>query len=133
MAEQDQQNGQSGATPELDRRCFMQAALASARTVVSTSDLGTQIATAAVPRQMNNVGADQIPHRRLGKTGERVSIIGLGGYHLGTVGSRDLAVRLVQEAVDAGVTFFDNAWEYNDHRSEEWMGLGLQGRRDRVF
>jgi uncharacterized protein len=111
----------------------MQAALASARTVVSTSDLGTQIATAAVPRQMNNVGADQIPHRRLGKTGEQVSIIGLGGYHLGTVGSRDLAVRLVQEAVDAGVTFFDNAWEYNDHRSEEWMGLGLQGRRDRVF
>jgi aryl-alcohol dehydrogenase-like predicted oxidoreductase len=42
-------------------------------------------------------------------------------------------VRLVQEAVDAGVTFFDNAWEYNDHRSEEWMGLGLQGRRDKVF
>jgi aryl-alcohol dehydrogenase-like predicted oxidoreductase len=35
--------------------------------------------------------------------------------------------------VDAGVTFFDNAWEYNDHRSEEWMGLGLQGRRDKVF
>ena len=45
----------------------------------------------------------------------------------------DDAVRLVQEAVDAGVTFFDNAWEYNDHRSEEWMGLGLQGRRDKVF
>jgi hypothetical protein len=39
-----------------------------------------------------------------------------------------LAVRLVQEAVDAGVNFLDNAWEYNDHRSEEWMGLGLQGR-----
>ncbi|MGB2667270.1 MAG: aldo/keto reductase, partial [Candidatus Acidiferrum sp.] len=37
------------------------------------------------------------------------------------------------EAVDAAVTFFDNAWEYNDHRSEEWMGLGLQGRRDKVF
>jgi uncharacterized protein len=42
-------------------------------------------------------------------------------------------VRVVQEAADPGVTFFDNAWEYNDHRSEEWMGLGLQGRHDKVF
>src|SRR6202047_4232175 len=82
--------------------------------------------------QMTNSTSEQIPRRPLGKTGERVSIIGLGGYHLGTVRSRELAVRLVQEAIDAGVTFFDNAWEYNDHRSEEWMGLGLQGRRDKV-
>jgi len=49
------------------------------------------------------------------------------------MGSVETAVRLVQEAVDAGITFFDNAWEYNGHRSEEWMGLGLQGRRDKVF
>src|SRR5438445_8766846 len=83
--------------------------------------------------QTTNSSSEQIPRRPLGKTGERVSIIGLGGYHLGTVQSRELAVRLVQEAIDAGVTFFDNAWEYNDHRSEEWMGLGLQGRRDKVF
>src|SRR6201997_5377751 len=83
--------------------------------------------------QMTNSSSEQIPRRPLGKTGEQVSIIGLGGYHLGTVQSSDMAVRLVQEAVDAGVTFFDNAWEYNDHRSEEWMGLGLKGRRDRVF
>jgi aryl-alcohol dehydrogenase-like predicted oxidoreductase len=83
--------------------------------------------------QMTNSSFEQIPRRPLGKTGERVSIIGLGGYHLGGVQSRELAVRLVQEAIDAGVTFFDNAWEYNDHRSEEWMGLGLQGRRDKVF
>ena len=76
---------------------------------------------------MMNRGADQIPRRSLGKTSEQVSIIGLGGYHLGTVQSSDLAVRVVQEAVDEGVTFFDNAWEYNDHRSEKWMGLGLQG------
>ena len=54
---------------------------------------------------MTNNGADQIPRRPLGKTGEQVSIIGVGGYHLGTVQSSDLAVRLVQEAVDAGVTF----------------------------
>ena len=111
----------------------MQAGLVSAGAVVATSALRGQIAAATVPSQMTNNGADAIPRRHLGKTGEQISIIGLGGYHLGTVGSRDLAVRLVQEAVDTGVTFFDNAWEYNDHRSEKWMGLGLQGRRDKVF
>ena len=90
-------------------------------------------AAAAPPLAMTNTGPDQIPRKPLGSTGEQVSIIGLGGYHLGTLRSLDDAVRLVQEAVDAGVTFFDNAWEYNDHRSEEWMGRGLQGRRDKVF
>ena len=84
-------------------------------------------------RFMTTTGADHIPRRPLGRTGEQVSIIGLGGYHLGTLRSSDEAVRLVHEAVDSGVTFFDNAWEYNDHRSEEWMGLGLQDRRDKVF
>ena len=120
-------------TPEIERRSFIQAGLASAGIVLAASVLPSHIVSAAVPPQMTNRGADQIPRRPLGKTGEQVSIIGVGGYHLGTLPSSDLAVRLVQEAVDAGVTFFDNAWEYNDHRSEEWMGLGLQGRRDKVF
>jgi len=62
-----------------------------------------------------------------------VSILGLGGYHLGTLRTVDEAIRLVHEAVDAGVTFLDNAWEYNQGRSEEWMGRALQGRRDKVF
>jgi uncharacterized protein len=130
MSDQRRQNEQSHATPGIERRCFIQAGLASAGTVLATSVLHSQVASAALPPQITNNGADQIPRRPLGKTGEQVSIIGLGGYHLQ---SRDLAVRLVQEAVDAGVTFFDNAWEYNDHRSEEWMGLGLQGRRDKAF
>ena len=120
-------------TPEIERRCFIQAGLASAGTVLATSVLSNPIVSAAIPPQMTNSGADQIPRRPLGRTGEQVSIIGVGGYHLGTVQSSDLAVRLVHEAVDAGITFYDNAWEYNDHRSEEWMGLGLQGRRDKVF
>jgi aryl-alcohol dehydrogenase-like predicted oxidoreductase len=133
MTDQRRQNEQSQATPEIERRNFIQAGLASAAAVLGTSVLRSQVASAAVPSQMTNSGADQIPRRPLGKTGAQVSIIGVGGYHLGTVQSTDLAIRLVQEAVDAGVTFFDNAWEYNDHRSEEWMGLGLQGRRDKVF
>ncbi|MGD0988544.1 MAG: aldo/keto reductase [Candidatus Sulfotelmatobacter sp.] len=107
--------------------------MASAGTMLATSVLPGPIASAALPQQLTSSPADQIPRRPFGKTGEQISIIGLGGYHLGSVQSADLAVRLVQEAVDAGITFFDNAWEYNDHRSEEWMGLGLQGRRDKVF
>ncbi|HTZ95988.1 MAG TPA: aldo/keto reductase [Terriglobales bacterium] len=133
MAEQDRQNQQSDTTPQLGRRSFVQAGLASAGTVLASSVLSSQIASAAHTPQISNNSADQIPCRPLGKTGVQVSIIGLGGYHLGTVSSPELAIRLVQEAVDAGITFFDNAWEYNDHRSEEWMGLGLQGRRDKVF
>src|ERR1700722_12750350 len=133
MTDQRLQNEQSQATPKVERRNFIQAGLASAAAVLGTSVLPSPIVSASVPPQMMNGGADQIPRRPLGKTGEKVSIIGVGGYHLGTVQSSDLAIRLVQEAVDAGVTFFDNAWEYNDHRSEEWMGLGLQGRRDKVF
>jgi aryl-alcohol dehydrogenase-like predicted oxidoreductase len=62
-----------------------------------------------------------------------VSIIGIGGYSLGDAPSYAEAERIVHEAVDAGVTFFDNAWEYQAHKSEQWMGKALVGRRDRVF
>jgi aryl-alcohol dehydrogenase-like predicted oxidoreductase len=65
--------------------------------------------------------------------GPHVSILGLGGYHLGNIESDREAVRLVQAAIDRGVTFLDNAWEYHDGRSERLMGRALEGRRDRVF
>ena len=75
----------------------------------------------------------EIPRRPLGRTGVSVSAIGLGGYHLGTVKSERTAVRIVHEAIDAGVTFMDNAWEYHDGRSERLMGKAIADRRDRVF
>jgi len=75
----------------------------------------------------------EIPRRPLGRTGVQVSALGLGGFHLGIAKSEEEAIRIVHEAVEAGVTFMDNAWEYNDGRSEEWMGKALQGRRDKVF
>jgi uncharacterized protein len=75
----------------------------------------------------------EIPLRALGKTGEYVSAIGLGGYHLGLVGTEREAIRIVHEAIDAGVTFMDNAWEYHEGKSEERMGKALVGRRDHVF
>jgi aryl-alcohol dehydrogenase-like predicted oxidoreductase len=77
--------------------------------------------------------AAPIPSRTLGKTGVAVSILGLGGSHLGDVRDPDEALRIVHEAIDAGVTFFDNAWEYHDGRSEDVLGRALRGKRDRVF
>src|SRR3989441_12306171 len=79
-------------------------------------------------------GAGDIPRRVLGRTGVEVTAMGLGGYHLGLIKGARQAERIVREAVDAGITFLDNAWEYHDGRSEEIMGRALAGgRRDRVF
>jgi uncharacterized protein len=74
-----------------------------------------------------------IPERPLGKTGASVSALGFGGHHLGEVESVGAAIDLVHEAIDAGVNFFDNCWEYYNGRSEDWMGRALAGRRDEVF
>ncbi|HEY4303656.1 MAG TPA: aldo/keto reductase [Gemmatimonadaceae bacterium] len=76
---------------------------------------------------------DAIPRRALGTTGEYVSAIGLGGYHLGLVGTEREATEIVHAAIDAGVTFMDNAWDYHDGKSEERLGKALVGRRDEVF
>jgi aryl-alcohol dehydrogenase-like predicted oxidoreductase len=76
---------------------------------------------------------DAIPRRQLGKTGAQVSAIGLGGSHLGSMKDEAEAVRVVHAAIDAGVTFFDNAWEYHDGKSEEVLGRALAGKRDKVF
>jgi predicted aldo/keto reductase-like oxidoreductase len=75
----------------------------------------------------------EIPRRTLGRTGIEVSALGLGGYNLGLMKSKREAIRVVHEAVAAGVDFMDNAWEYHDGRSEEIMGEALEGRRDEVF
>jgi aryl-alcohol dehydrogenase-like predicted oxidoreductase len=76
-----------------------------------------------------------LPTRALGRTGARVSILGLGGWDVGSITSDAAAVRLMHAALDLGVTFFDNAWDYHDGRSEELMGRALAegGRRSRVF
>lgn len=74
-----------------------------------------------------------IPRRPLGKTGLQVSAIGVGGYHLGSADSEDIASRIVAEAVDNGINFFDNAWEYHQGVSEERLGKALAGKRDKVI
>lgn len=78
---------------------------------------------------------NEMIYRKLGSTGERVSAIGVGGHHLGlkTV-SEKTAVRIVHEAIERGINFFDNSWDYNEGRSERRMGKALKdGRREKIF
>ena len=75
-----------------------------------------------------------IPVRPFGRhLDQTVSILGLGGYHIGSIDSVREAIRVIHAAIDAGVTFLDNAWEYHEHESEERMGRALAGKRDQVF
>nr|MBA2320988.1 aldo/keto reductase [Deltaproteobacteria bacterium] len=69
----------------------------------------------------------------LGSTGVQVSLLCLGGSHIGEVKSPKKAARIVHAAMEAGLDFFDCAWEYHEGRSEDWLGRALEGRRDRAF
>jgi aryl-alcohol dehydrogenase-like predicted oxidoreductase len=83
---------------------------------------------------MDTIGAG-VQTRMLGRTGEKVSMIGLGGYHLGLPNvSEDESIRIVRTAIENGITFLDNSWDYNAGRSERRMGKALKGGyRDKVF
>jgi predicted aldo/keto reductase-like oxidoreductase len=74
-----------------------------------------------------------IDRRPFGRHADLVSVIGLGGYHLGMAKTAATAVRIVHEAIDAGVNFLDNAWEYHEGESERRMGRAIKDRRDSVF
>ena len=75
----------------------------------------------------------RVPQRKLGRHDEMVSSLGLGGHTLAVAKTVEESTRIAQQAIDQGVTFFDNCWEYHDGRGEEWMGKALAGKRDRVF
>jgi hypothetical protein len=109
--------------PDLVRREFLKSAGA----------LGAGLALARPAAASPAAGAGDIPRRPLGRTGVQVSAIGVGGHHLGDIPTIDEAVRLVHEAIDAGIIFFDNCREYYNGRTEDWLGRALKGRRQRVF
>ncbi|MCC6590431.1 MAG: aldo/keto reductase [Bryobacterales bacterium] len=111
----------------------MQSEQASRREVL----MGAGIATLAqqVIAQTSAAGPNGVPTRVLGRTGQRVSILCLGGWHIGAVKDEKEAMRMMHAAIDEGLTFFDNAWDYHDGHSEEVMGkaLAMDGRRSKVF
>ena len=76
----------------------------------------------------------EIPRRKLGRTGEQVSCIGLGGAHIGRQKQEAESLRIIRRALDGGINFLDNCWDYNDGQSEERMGKALQdGYRQKAF
>lgn len=151
--EHDKKAENDRLSPDLNRRQFLKgigfigagAGAALADHVLRSNEPAQAAQTDSVPTSstmplqgesdslISQTSSGEIPRRPLGRTGVQVSAIGLGGAALGQVKSQEEAIRLAHEAIDAGVTFMDNAWEYNNHRSEEWMGKALQGRRDNVF
>jgi predicted aldo/keto reductase-like oxidoreductase len=105
-----------------NRREFLQASLAAG-------------AALGLAGGVEAADANGLPTRPLGKTGERVSIICLGGWHIRAVKDDKEAIKIMHTALDEGLTFFDNAWDYHDGASEEIMGKALSedGKRKKCF
>jgi predicted aldo/keto reductase-like oxidoreductase len=120
----------------LTRRSFLQAAAGSALATATTNAKeqagGAPIGN--VPDGKYKIRASvQVPRRALGQTGERLSIVGLGGYHLG-IPTEQESIRLVRMALDHGMNFLDNCWDYNGGESERRMGKALRdGYRQKAF
>src|SRR5207245_1291710 len=99
--------------------------------------LGTRIAVFSPPHSGDTSMPAQpdMIYRTLGRTGEKVSAIGLGGFHIGAPKvDEKLSLKLIRSAIDRGITFLDNCWDYNDGASEERMGKALKdGYRAKVF
>jgi aryl-alcohol dehydrogenase-like predicted oxidoreductase len=114
-------------TPNSRRHFLRNSALASTAALA--------LASTDHPAAAQESGSAGLPTRPLGKTGEKVSILCLGGYHIGAVKDPNEAIRIMHAAIDEGLTFFDNAWDYHDGGSEEIMGKALaqDGKRDKVF
>ncbi len=110
----------------MDRRDFLKTATVAAGVVAAAGLLRAEEKTPE---------ANGMIYRTLGRTGERVSAIGLGGYHLGKPGLDEAeAIQLTRQAIDRGITFMDNCWDYNGGVSEQRMGKALAGGyRNKVF
>ena len=105
----------------MDRRDFLKKATA------------TTVVTSMASKLSHAAGAP-VPHRTLGRTGEKVSIVGLGGHHIGRKPDEQEGIRIVRTALDNGVNFLDNCWDYNDGVSEVRMGKALRdGYRQKAF
>jgi len=109
-------------SPNVSRRVFVKMTLAAGATL------------AVSPQLWGAETKNELPLRPLGRTGEKVSALGLGGYHIGTQRDDDLSLRIIRSAIDRGITFMDNCWDYNGGKSEIRMGQALRdGYRQKVF
>lgn len=107
----------------------------SRREFVAGAALSVAALAEQVIAQTTSASSTGLPQRPLGRTGQRVSILCLGGWHIGAVKDENEAIRIMHAAIDEGLTFFDNAWDYHNGHSETLMGkaLKMDGRRKKVF
>jgi len=114
----------------MDRRKFLKTATVAA--AGSVAPAGAQSSPSSVATRRPE--SPNMIYRELGRTGERVSAIGMGGYHIGKQEDPDESIRLLRTAIDRGITFMDNCWDYNGGISEVRMGQALRdGYRQKVF
>jgi len=114
----------------MDRRNFLKSATVAA--AGSVAPAGAQASPSPTAIQLPE--SPNMIYRELGRTGERVSAIGLGGYHVGKQQDPNESIRLIRAAIDRGITFMDNCWDYNGGISEIRMGQALRdGYRQKVF
>ena len=109
--------------------------LASASGIVAAVAASKPVIKPLVAQEKpNSVKEGEMIYRQLGRTGEKVSLVGLGGHHIGRIKDEQPAIELIQTAIDRGINFMDNCWDYHDGTSELRMGKALQnGYRDRAF
>src|SRR5581483_6701992 len=112
----------------LPRRAFLKGVSAVAAGLTLNGTL-----PAALGEGATSAASGGVPKRKFGRASEEVSIVGVGGHTLATAASEAESIRMVHEAIDGGINFMDNAWEYHEGRGEEVMGKGLKGWRDKVF
>ena len=123
MARLDASDSNQGKSSAFTRRRFLETAV------------GTAVVSSLLPRVWSAEVRNGIPYHTLGNTGERVSCIGLGGYHIGFAElDEQESIRIVRTALDEGINFLDNCWDYNDGNSEVRMGKALRdGYRKKAF
>ena len=105
----------------MDRRHFLKTAAA---TTIMTS----------VSKKFAHAADAPIPRRTLGRSGEKVSMVGIGGYHIGMQSDEQESIQIIRTALDSGINFLDNCWDYNNGQSEIRMGKALRdGYRQKAF
>ncbi len=123
----------------MERRDFLKTTVVAGVPVVAGSILRTAVAAAepagpGQPGASSETARNEMIYRPLGRTGEKVSAIGLGGFHIGKQKDEAESIRIIRAAIDGGITFIDNCWDYNGGASETRMGTALRdGYRQKVF